>query len=99
MPSAYIASLNRELERTSAVSTVTELDLRQRLVDWHERLPDVAKHRPFAMTEIEEALGTQGKHLSPIMLALGWVRRRRWSTAGQYNRYWVPPMVGDSPRL
>ena len=91
MSSAYIASLNRDLEQTAAAVSVPAPNLRQRFIDWHGGLPEIARHRAFAMAEIEQALGTQGKHLSPIMLGLGWVRRRQWSTSAQYSRYWVPP--------
>lgn len=66
-------------------------DLRQRFVDWHSALPEVTRHRPFAMAEFENALLTQGKYLSPILLKLGWQRRRKWSSRGQYYRYWMPP--------
>ena len=89
--SAYIAGLNREIDRTAAVSSVPQLDLRQRLIDWHDSLPDVAKQRPFAMAEIEQAMRTQGKYLSPILLGLGWVRKRQWTADGPYSRYWLPP--------
>lgn len=91
MSSAYIAALNREIERAAAAAFMPALDLRQRVIAWHAGLPEVTRHRQFAMAEIELAMGTQGKYLSPIMLGLGWIRRRRWSTSGQYNRYWMPP--------
>jgi hypothetical protein len=46
-------------------------------------------HPAFAMFEVEAAVGTQGKCLSPILLDLGW-HRRKWSSAGQYLQYWLP---------
>lgn len=91
MPSAYINQLNRELEINAPVAPRKESDLRQRLLDWHTALPEVSRNRPFAMAELESALGTQGKYLSPILLSLGWQRRRKWSSRNQYHRYWVPP--------
>lgn len=94
--SAYVRALNREMEQTAAVSSVPKLDLRQRFVDWHGGLPDVAKQRPFAMAEIGQAMGTQGKYLSPIMLRLGWSRHRRWTADGPYSRYWLPPAATRS---
>jgi hypothetical protein len=42
------------------------------------------------MVELETALSTQGKYLSPEVLGLGWQRRRKWASSGQYRRYWVP---------
>jgi hypothetical protein len=45
------------------------------------------------MAEFEAALATQGKYLSPILLNLGWIRKRRWTGSGQYSRYWVPPAL------
>ena len=98
MPSAYIASLNRELEQAGEATSVPQLDLRQRLMEWHGGLPEIARYRPFAMAEIELALRAQGKYLSPIMLKLGWIRRRRWSSGGQYSRYWVPSVVHRPPQ-
>src|SRR4051812_11272454 len=89
MTSAYVAGLNRSL--VSIASAAEVLSLRQRLVNWYGSLPEIARGRPFAMAEIERALSTQGKYLSPILLELGWRRGRKWSSRGQYNRYWVPP--------
>jgi hypothetical protein len=96
MPSAYISALNGELE----ARRVGELDpppgLHQRFIEWYANLPEISRQRPFAMSELEQALGTQGKYLSPILLGLGWRRKRRWSTQGQYFRYWEPPSVAPS---
>jgi len=39
------------------------------------------------MSEFEEALKTQNKWISPVLLELGWQRKRIWSTSGQYHRY------------
>lgn len=64
--------------------------LRARFLAWHNSLPDVSKSRAFAMIEIEQALKTQGKYLSPIMLSEGWQRKRKWNSKGQYHRFWVP---------
>jgi hypothetical protein len=93
VPSAYIRALNRELANTAAAPP-SKPDLRQRFLDWHASLPEIARLRPFAMAELEQALGTQGKYLSPVLLSLGWQRRRKWSSRGQYNRYWLPSELG-----
>jgi hypothetical protein len=68
-------------------------DLRTRFLAWHNSLPEVSKHRPFAMLEIEKALNTQGRFLSPILLSEGWKRKRKWNSKGQYHRYWVPSQL------
>ncbi len=47
------------------------------------------------MLEIEAALKTQGKYISPVLLELRWRRKRVWSTTSQYHRYWEPPPHGD----
>jgi hypothetical protein len=47
------------------------------------------------MLEIEKALKTQGKWLSPVLLELGWQRTRIWSTGGQYHRYLEPPTCSE----
>ncbi len=90
MPTAYINDLNRLLQAESAHHT-GKPDLRQRLLDWHQSLPEISRSRAFAMVELEQALGTQGKYLSPVLLSLGWQRKRRWTSRGQFPRYWVPP--------
>ena len=64
---------------------------RQKFLAWYAGLPEVGRNRPYSMSEIEAALGTQGKYISPILLELGWCRGRRWSAKGQYFRYWEPP--------
>jgi hypothetical protein len=66
--------------------------LRERFLAWYGDLPTVSRDRPFSMLEFEAALNTQGKYISPVLLELGWTRKRRWASGGgQYNRYWVPP--------
>lgn len=90
--SAYIASLNREMEVATRGTSALAPSLRERLIGWHASLPEVSRQRPFAMAELESALGSQGKDLSSVLIGLGWVRRRKWSTSGQYSRYWVPPL-------
>lgn len=95
--SAYVNALNRAASDDLDQSAAVRSDLRQCLMIWYADLPSVSRNRPFAMSEIEAALGTQGKYLSPILLSLGWQRKRRWSGAGQFNRYWLPPSA-DLPR-
>ena len=88
MKTAYIARLEREL---AAKHEQTPLDLRQRFLDWYGGLPEVTKNRAFSMQEFEKALGTQGKYISEVLVALGWARKRQWSSTGRYYRYWLPP--------
>lgn len=64
--------------------------LRARFLAWYNGLPEISRCRPFAMVEIEQALNTQGRYLSPILLSEGWQRKRKWNSKGQYHRYWVP---------
>lgn len=93
MPSSYINQLNRLLDEDedAAAPPPQEPDLHQRFKAWIESLPEVSRHRAFAMVELERALNTQGKYLSPILLRLGWQRRRKWTATGHCPRYWVPP--------
>ncbi len=88
--SAYICSLNRRVEATSQ-SVFAKPDLRERFAAWYAALPEISRYRAFAMTELEIALSTQGKYLGPVLLALGWQRRRKWTGSGEYSRYWLPP--------
>jgi hypothetical protein len=86
---AYIAELNKLIATQS--SPPQPLSLRQRFLDWYCSLPEFARNRRFAMSEFEAALKTQGKHISSVLLDLGWQRKRIWSITGQYHRYWLPP--------
>jgi hypothetical protein len=88
--SAYVKELNRELERALQQRQPAPSPLRIRVVEWFNGLPEVSRNRPFSMSEIERALGSQGKYISPVLLELGWRRRRKWSSTGQYHRYWLP---------
>ncbi|SPA46771.1 hypothetical protein [Cupriavidus taiwanensis] len=88
--SAYIKLMQQTVPEDSA----DELPLRLQFLEWYGALPEVARLRPFSMVEFERALGTQGKYISPVLLALGWQRKRRWSSRRQYHRYWVPPSDG-----
>ena len=88
---SYLAELERikrEVENPSNVQPHTEL--RTRFLEWFNSLPEVSRCRPFAMVEIEQALNTQGRYLSPILLSEGWQRKRKWSSKSQYHRYWIP---------
>ena len=89
---AYLADLNRiKLEAEQKVSIAQpHSNLHARFLAWYNSLPEIARCRPFAMLEIEQALKTQGKYISPILLSEGWQRRRKWNLKGQYPRYWVP---------
>lgn len=91
MPSAYIRSLQRSLEAETATQQLYKPRLKQRFLDWFDSVPEISRVRPYSMVELEQALGTQGKFLSPVLLSLGWERRRKWSSKGQSPRYWVPP--------
>ena len=91
MPTAYINDLNKDLLEVAEQAPAAKPDLRQRFVEWYVSLPTISRYRPFAMVEFEQALATQGKYLSPVLLGLGWQRKRRWTSPGQYNRYWEPP--------
>ena len=91
--SHYIKML-QELARKSAAQPkppTAHDKLKDRVERWHCSLPPVSRDRPFAMSEIEAALKTSGRYLSPILLELGWERRRRWASKTQYHRFWVPP--------
>lgn len=85
--SAYI----KLLQQCVPADTPDDSPLKQRFLEWYGALPEIARSRPFAMVEFEQALGTQGKYISPVLLALGWQRKRQWSSLGQYYRYLVPP--------
>lgn len=92
MLSAYIKALYRSLDDEAAPAQPPKPDLKQRFIDWYDGLPEISRNRPFAMVELEKALGTQGKYLSSILLDLGWQRKREWSSKRQYHRYWLPPV-------
>jgi hypothetical protein len=92
MTGAYIQSLNRHLTEQFA-TRLPGSSLRDRLTGWYAGLPPVSRDRRYSMSEIEAALKTQGKYISPVLLELGWRRKRIWSTTGQYHRYWEPPGV------
>jgi hypothetical protein len=69
------------------------MNLETRLLAWLDSQPEVSRLRHYSMTELEKALGTQGRYLSPVLLRLGWERRRKWTGKTQYLRYWVPPGI------
>ena len=65
--------------------------LEERVLAWFNGLPEFTRLRPFSMGELEYALKTQGRHISPVLISLGWVRKRKWDSKQHYHRYWVPP--------
>jgi hypothetical protein len=88
MTTAYIRSLEQAVTRSQFPQSQS---LRDRLLGWYRGLPAVSRDRRFSMSEIEAALKTQGRFISPVLLELNWRRRRVWSTTGHYHRYWEPP--------
>lgn len=92
MNSFYIRSLQRSLEAEAAPQQqLSTPDLGHRFALWFDSQPEISRKRPYSMVELERALGTQGRFLSPILENLGWERRRKWSSSGPSPRYWVPP--------
>ena len=89
MSGAYISELNKLVAARSRPQPAPTL--RERFCDWYLSLPEFARNRPFSISEFEAALKTQGRYVSPVLLDLGWRRKRIWSTGGQYHRYWEPP--------
>lgn len=90
--SAYIKSLQRGLEAEELSTPLFKMDLEARLIAWLDSVPEISRMRPYSMTELEQALGTQGRYLSPVLIRHGWARRRKWDSKTQYLRYWVPPI-------
>ena len=90
----YAAQLRRGAEAQRAQPSQPS-SLLDRFLRWHGSLPAVSRDRRFSMAEFEAALKTQGRHISPVLLELGWQRKRVWSTTGQYHRYWCPPPRAD----
>lgn len=89
MCSAYLRSLEKLLPPPASKPKVPPLEAR--FIDWFNTLPEFTRDRPFSMREFEVALGTQGRHLSAVLLRLGWTRKRQWESKQHYHRYWVPP--------
>lgn len=89
--SAYIKSLQRGLEAEEPSAALSKRDLESRFLAWLDSVPEISRMRPYSMTELEQAIGTQGRYLSPVLIRLGWERRRKWASKTQYLRYWVPP--------
>lgn len=85
--SAYLQTLNKELARAKRAMPVT---LQERIQTWFDALPELTRHRPFSMQELETALGSQGRHLGPALAALGWTRMRTYGGNQPYRRYWLP---------
>ncbi len=91
MSSAYIRSLQRTLADEAVPQQLFKPDLKHRFIEWFTSVPEISRVRPYSMVELERALGTQGRFLSPILESLGWERRRKWSSRGASPRYWLPP--------
>ena len=91
MRTAMTAAWRRELLEETSTDQLSKPDLKQRFLAWFDSQPEISCMRQYSMVELERALSTPGRLLSPVLLALGWERRRKWSSKGQSPRYWVPP--------
>lgn len=90
---AYIKSLQRGLEAEAPAAHLSNSDLETRFLSWLDSQPEISRLRPYAMSELENALGTKGRYLSAVLLRHGWARRRKWTSKTQYLRYWMPPGI------
>lgn len=91
MRSAMTRAWSRELLADANAGQLSKPDLKQRFLAWFDSQPEVSRIRPYSMAELEQSIGAQGRLLSPVLLSLGWERRRKWSSTRQNPRYWVPP--------
>ncbi|MDE8651433.1 hypothetical protein [Novosphingobium album (ex Liu et al. 2023)] len=95
MSSAYTKSLQRSIDADlSTKQQLSNSPLEARFIQWLDSQPEISRIRPYSMIELERALNTQGRYISSILLRHGWQRRRKWSSRGQYHRYWMPPGIG-----
>ena len=99
MRSAMTTLWSKELLKEAGVAGLSTPDLKQRFTAWFDSQPEISRNRPYGMIELEGALSTPGRLLSPVLLALGWQRHRKWSSTGQSPRYWVPPTAQGAHRM
>ena len=85
--SAYLNKLNDAFQAEQENAQPPALE--QRFLDWFADLPEFSRNRLWSMTEFEHALGVPGRLISQVLLRLGWERKRKWSSRGQYHRYWI----------
>lgn len=88
--SAYLKSLKHEAADPAPDGNDAN-DLKMRVQEWFNGQPAFTRQRPYSIQEVETALERPGRILSSALLALGWRRKRRWSSRTHYHRYWVPP--------
>lgn len=86
--SAFLNGLN-EVRKAEQIAVHTP-PLEMRFQAWFNSLPEFSRNRFWSMNEFECALGIPGRLISPVLLRLGWERKRKWSSHGQYHRYWIP---------
>lgn len=86
--SAYIRQL--ELHCTAPLPPRLPT-LEEQFEQWWASQPLATRSRAYSMQELEKALVTQGRYLSPILVKRGWVRHRCWQHRQHYFRVWLPP--------
>lgn len=92
--SAYIQKLRESVEDL-APTVPQPTTLREKLISWFTALPAPTRNRPFSMLEFEVALGAAGRNISPILIELGWQRKRLWTGREHYHRVWNPPQTNN----
>lgn len=88
--SAYLKKIARAVADENKASAPTPA---KRVEEWFAKQPEVSRHRPYSMEEIECDTGIAGRFLGEILISLGWTRHRRWSSKTSYRRYWIPPTL------
>lgn len=91
MADAYIRDLQLKI-KLQKTAVVAPASLAERIYSWHSGLSEFLRNRPFSMSELEQVTASQGRFISPVLIQLGWSRKRKWDSQGSYHRYWVPPM-------
>ena len=88
--SAFLNKLDEALKAEKVAAYTPSLE--KRFLDWFADLPEFSRDRYWSMAEFEHALGVPGRLISPVLIRLGWARKRKWSSRGQYHRYWEYPL-------
>lgn len=94
--SAYLKKLACAVADENRASAPTPA---KRVEEWFAKQPEISRHRPYSMQEIEIGTGIAARFLGELLISQGWKRRRQWSSKTSYRRFWTPPIQRDDEKF
>jgi len=97
---SYLARIQAEAANRRAARDAIRAErnkpLHIKIDEWFEKLPAYERKTHYTMAELLDQFGGAAGAMGLALDKLGWKRRRKWSGAGPYSRYWQPACIHET---